>query len=720
MKKLHYLASANSGCGFIENFNSILEPNKTGFCFILKGGPGTGKSTLLKTVAKHFQDESDIEYFHCSSDFSSLDGIRIASKNISIIDGTAPHCKDPNIPNISEKIIDLGAFITDKVKKYDNKINKLLINKKNEYNIAYSYLKAIKSLQEINYNICENCFKNDLSKNYNNFISKLNLSYQNNTGYERKLFLEYFEDGLKSTLNLNNFNTLNLEFDLYSNTEILNKLTAKLKENNYKFISFYDVMLNKINAVYILELDVLIISKPSFDNATIKYNNKIINSLIKKTSKALKTAIKNHKKVEKYYISSMDFYGVSDVTNKLIEKIEKIKWGHMKNTIVLKYGGSSVATPEKIKNIANYLKNLHLEGKKIVVVLSAMGKMTNNLIDLSHQFSSSPNKRDLDFLLSTGEMQTISLMSIYLNEIGISSVALTGCQAGIITNDNHTFAFIKSMKISKVKQYLKQNKIVLVAGFQGKTENGEITTLGRGGSDTTAVALASSLNCECEIYTDVDAVKTVDPNIYKNAKSLNKISYDEMMEMSVNGAKVLEVRSVELAKKFNTPLYLGKCLNNDKTKGTRVVGDFEDMPIKNISIKENYSYITLNINNIQVSKILDILIKCNIVYEMFTKITTDKNCYVSFAVPKEKFYFIKEKLENLNIKDIFKCENATKISVIGIGLMTHTNLNKIFDCLEQINVLPKNLTVNEICVSFIVKNEQKNIVIEKLSKEFDL
>jgi len=394
-----------------------------------------------------------------------------------------------------------------------------------------------------------------------------------------------------------------------------------------------------------------------------------------------------------------------------------------KKLIVQKYGGSSVATVEKIKAIANHLKLLHEQNISLVVVLSAMGKTTNNLISVANEFSENPNKRDLDFLLSTGEMQTISLMSIYLNEIGVDSVCLTGKQAGILSDNNHSHAFIKSIDNTRISKYLKQNKIVLVAGFQAVSSDDEITTLGRGGSDTTAVALSSSLNCPCEIYTDVNAVRTIDPNLYRDAKSLHQISYDEMMEMAVNGAKVLETRSVELAKKNNINLYLGKTLETDKTQGTIVSSklDFEEMPIKNISVKDNYSLINIEIEKeTNIYDFLNILSNLNLNYEMTSLVENVNNKILSFSYPSNIDEKLKNEIEKTRNKFIIH-SSLTKLSIVGIGLSTHNNyLKRIVQILKDNNIEIKQLSVSEISISMLIDSKDKQSAIEVIAKEFNL
>ena len=230
--------------------------------------------------------------------------------------------------------------------------------------------------------------------------------------------------------------------------------------------------------------------------------------------------------------------------------------------VVLKYGGSSVATIEKIKAIAEYVVNLKkTKYDDVIVVASAMGKTTNALIAMAKEITSSPSQRELDSLLSTGEQQTVSLLSMAINSMGQKAVSLTGYQANVKTVGVHTKSKIKRIDTERIEEYLKDDNVVIVAGFQGINDHGDITTLGRGGSDTSAVALAASLNCECRIYTDVEGIYSVDPRLYKNAKFLDKISYEEMMEMANLGAGVMETRAVEIGKKYNIPIFVGKTLS---------------------------------------------------------------------------------------------------------------------------------------------------------------
>ncbi|MDX8337085.1 MULTISPECIES: aspartate kinase [Cetobacterium] len=237
--------------------------------------------------------------------------------------------------------------------------------------------------------------------------------------------------------------------------------------------------------------------------------------------------------------------------------------------IVIKYGGSSVATLEKIEKIANYIKGLKEKIEEIVVVVSAMGKTTDELLKKAAYFGESLNKREIDMLISTGEQQSIALLSLALNAIGCEAISYTGYQIGLKTEGNYGDSEILEINKDFLEKKLKEKKVIIVAGFQGVNEFGDITTLGRGGSDTTAVALAGVLGCECKIYTDVDGVYTEDPRKNKEAKKIEKISYDKMEEMSRNGAKVLETKAVKIGKKYRVPIYVGESLGNEN--GTYII-----------------------------------------------------------------------------------------------------------------------------------------------------
>ncbi|MBR2053234.1 MAG: aspartate kinase, partial [Clostridia bacterium] len=267
--------------------------------------------------------------------------------------------------------------------------------------------------------------------------------------------------------------------------------------------------------------------------------------------------------------------------------------------IVQKYGGTSVATTEKIAKVANNLKCRLETEEKIVVVLSAMSGETDALSGLGKSMAATPNLRELDQLVSIGENKTISLLGLALGRLGVRAISLTGWQAGIITTTKFSAAQIKQIKVEKLQKYFKNFDVVIVAGFQGITQEGDITTLGKGGSDTTAVALAGALGCVCEIYTDVPGVLAADPKLLPHAKKLDVLSYDELMEMSASGAKVMETRSVEIAKKYGVPLFIGQslCDLKEATKVLKQTEDFEKVIVKNITAKDDVK--VYQIDNLQ-------------------------------------------------------------------------------------------------------------------------
>ena len=393
---------------------------------------------------------------------------------------------------------------------------------------------------------------------------------------------------------------------------------------------------------------------------------------------------------------------------------------------VLKFGGSSVATTSKIMDIAKHLKTFKEKGDSLVVVVSAMGKTTNNLIELSKEIDKNPIKSEMDNLLSTGEIVSTALLSIALNKLGVKAISFSGARAGIVTTNHFNNAFIESVNPSQIYKYLKKDYIVIVAGFQGVTKDDMITTLGRGGSDTTAVALASALKCVCEIYTDVDGVYTVDPRVYPLAKKLDEITYDEMMEMSVNGAKVLETRSVELAKKYNVELYLGKTLETEK-RGTFVMSkieNFEKMKISGLSVKDNISYVCINLKDgnlcdfaQSVSDIVDKL-------EMVNVLSTSNDKCLSFVLPDEKVNDVVLKIYGDLNGYKFKVnaqQNFTKLTLVGNGLSTHKYfMTKTLSLLNNACIKIEGLSLNEISMSILISSEHKVKAIEILSKEFGL
>ncbi len=398
--------------------------------------------------------------------------------------------------------------------------------------------------------------------------------------------------------------------------------------------------------------------------------------------------------------------------------------------VVLKYGGSSVASTQYIKEIASYIATVS-QNEPVVVVVSAMGKTTNQLIALAKEVSDSISKRELDTLLSTGEQQTIALLAIALQSIGVKAISLTGSQAGFITTSSHTKGIIMDVKTDRLEQHLKEQYVVVVAGFQGITQDGDITTLGRGGSDTSAVALAAKLGYRCEIYTDVDGIYSVDPRLYKNAKKLDAISFTEIMEMSVLGAGVMETRAVELAKKYNVDLYVAKSLSA-KGSGTHIMNEqylFEEKPITGLSVTEDVSMITLegiNNNNKIVATLFSKVSANNINLDMISQ-TIDKNnnVVVSFSIKSSDLQDLQQVLEEeKNLLEKLKVEittNLVKLSLIGVGMASHFGVaSRVFETLAKHNIPFYHVSTSEISISCTIDQTDKWTAVQVLAEEFHL
>ena len=397
------------------------------------------------------------------------------------------------------------------------------------------------------------------------------------------------------------------------------------------------------------------------------------------------------------------------------------------NIIVHKYGGSSVATTDKIKNIAKHLIEVQKSGKKLVVVVSAMGKTTDGLIKLAKEISSNPNKRELDRLMSTGEEQTIALLSMALIEMGAKAISLTGAQAGIKTLGIHTKNTIDSIDNTSIVNYLNEGNIVIVAGFQGINENGDVTTLGRGGSDTSAVALACSLGAECRIYTDVDGIYTIDPRVYPNSKKLEYISYEEMMELAYLGAGVMEPRAVELGFKYGIPIYVGKTLGEEN--GTIITFKekvMEKKEIRGISVNKNVIMVTIDNIPTYAKNIYPIFKKASengITIDMISQNDViSENGSIAFTTNKTDEVVINNIFNQLNEKyNVIINNKVVKVSLVGIGLSTSiTTLTKIFEVLSENNISFHQISSSEITISIIVSEEVGDKVASLLAKKFDL
>ena len=400
----------------------------------------------------------------------------------------------------------------------------------------------------------------------------------------------------------------------------------------------------------------------------------------------------------------------------------------MQPIIVQKYGGTSIQDTHRIKNTAKRIMKYQNQGYKIVAFVSAMGKTTDTLLSLANEISIAPSKRELDVLLSTGEQITIALLSMALNEIDIKTISLTGSQCGIKTDSVHSNARIENIDSERILSELDNNNIVIVAGFQGINEKGDITTLGRGGSDTSAVALAAALKAEkCEIYTDVDGIYSADPRIISNAKKLDTISYDEMLEMAKLGAKVLHPRSVELAKNHQVNLEVKSSLNNNP--GTRIIGglDMENIQIRGIT-SEN------SIARISITRVPD---KPGIAYKLFKTLSENSVSIdmilqnlnhenvndISFTTPIEGLNkvvpIVEEFAKNIGAENVIIKDTVSKISLIGTGILGHGEVaSMFFETLSNLEINIEMISTSETKISCIIDRNNSLLATKKLHEIF--
>ncbi|EDP6908160.1 aspartate kinase [Campylobacter upsaliensis] len=396
--------------------------------------------------------------------------------------------------------------------------------------------------------------------------------------------------------------------------------------------------------------------------------------------------------------------------------------------IVQKYGGTSVGDLERIKAVALRVIESVKAGNELVVVVSAMSGVTNSLIEQAEYFSKNPNGADMDMLLSSGERVTSALLSIALNELGYKAVSFSGRKAGIITNSVFTKARIKHIDISAIKAALKEGKIVIIAGFQGVDEEGNVTTLGRGGSDLSAVAVAGALDADlCEIYTDVDGVYTTDPRIEPKAKKLDKISYEEMLELASLGAKVLQNRSVELAKKLNVNLVTRSSFNNNE--GTMITKEdgMEQALVSGIALDKNQARITLR--NIEdkpgiAAEIFSSLARANINVDMIIQnVGTNGATNLGFTVPENELDQAKNTMkEVLGNQVLLESDSAVvKVSVVGVGMKSHSGVaSTAFKALANEGINIGMISTSEIKISMIVHEKYGELAVRALHEVYGL
>jgi aspartate kinase len=391
--------------------------------------------------------------------------------------------------------------------------------------------------------------------------------------------------------------------------------------------------------------------------------------------------------------------------------------------IVQKYGGTSVGNTDRIKNVAARVAKYHAKGDKIVVVVSAMSGVTDNLIKLAKDIMPLPDEREMDVLLATGEQTTIALTAIALHSIGIPAVSLTGAQAGIVTDGVHTKAKIRNISPDGVHDFLNQGKVVIVAGFQGETPQGQITTLGRGGSDLTAIALAAAVKADlCQIYTDVDGVYTADPRIVPNAKKLQEISYDEMLELASLGAKVMQSRSVEFAKKFGVIFEVRSSLNeNPGTIVKEETKSMEGIVVRGVSLDKNQAKITLVAVPdkpgvaARVFKALgDATVNVDMIVQNISHGSGAPATDLSFTLDKPDLLKAQKVIDALKAEigfgNVITSEKIGKLSIVGVGMKSHSGVaGKMFDTLAKEGVNIEMISTSEIKISVVIdlaKGEQ--------------
>jgi aspartate kinase len=384
--------------------------------------------------------------------------------------------------------------------------------------------------------------------------------------------------------------------------------------------------------------------------------------------------------------------------------------------IVQKFGGTSVANTERIKNVANRVAQYRHKGDQVVVVVSAMSGVTDNLIKLAKEIMPLPNEREMDMLLATGEQTTIALTAIALHASGLDAVSMTGAQAGIVTDGVHTKAKIQNITPKQVHAVLDSGKVVIVAGFQGQTLDGQITTLGRGGSDLTAIALAAALKANlCQIYTDVDGVYTADPRIVKTARKLPEISYDEMLELASLGAKVMQSRSVEFAKKFGVIFEVRSSLNDNP--GTIVKEEsksMEDVVIRGVSLDKNQAKVTLvavpdkpGVAARIFKALADATINVDMIVQNVSHGSGSPATDLSFTVDKPDLLKASKVLQGfhseIGYRELIADENIGKLSIVGVGMRSHSGVAaKMFETLASNSVNIGMISTSEIKISVVI------------------
>ncbi len=398
--------------------------------------------------------------------------------------------------------------------------------------------------------------------------------------------------------------------------------------------------------------------------------------------------------------------------------------------VVQKYGGSSVANKERVFNVANRIVETYKNGNSVVVVVSAQGDTTDDLIEKAAEISKNPSKREMDMLLSTGEQISISLLAMAIHELGYPAVSLTGWQVGLETDSQYSKARIKKVEASRIKKELDHNNIVIVAGFQGINKYDDITTLGRGGSDTSAVSLAAALHADvCEIYTDVDGVYTADPRIVKSAKKMDEISFDEMLELASLGAGVLHNRSVEMSKKYNVKLCVRSSLNKNEGTFVKEGKKMEKMLVKGVAHDLDVARIALvNIDDEPGAafKVFSLMAKHNVDVDIILQsIGRENKKDISFTVKKSSLDIAKKVLEEnqetIGYDELKVREDVAKVSIVGAGMVNNPGVAaKMFEALYDAGINIHMISTSEIKVSVLISSANVERAVNAIHDKFEL
>ncbi|MEK7290180.1 MAG: aspartate kinase [Planctomycetota bacterium] len=399
--------------------------------------------------------------------------------------------------------------------------------------------------------------------------------------------------------------------------------------------------------------------------------------------------------------------------------------------IVQKFGGTSVANAERIKAAAKRIVETYKAGNKVIVVVSARGQTTDELIDLAYEIMDNPSTREMDMLMSTGEQISIALVAMAIHAMGYPAVSFTGGQVGIVTDSSHTKARIKNINTQRMQKELDKGTIIIVAGFQGIDANENITTLGRGGSDTTAVALAAIMKADrCEIFTDVDGIYTADPRKVPHARKLDKVSYDEILELASLGAQVMHSRSIEFAKKYNVPLYVRSSFNtNEGTLICKEVGEMENIVVSGVAISKDDAKITIRaIPDVpgQAAKIFHEIAGKDINVDMIIQnASIEGRADVTFTVPRIDLRLALETAEkirkDLNAREVLHDSKIAKLSAVGIGMRSHCGVaEKMFSALAKEKINIQMISTSEIKISCVIDEAHADRALRTIHTAFGL